>query len=288
MASSGIRIGAWDSLQWKHISPIYSESGQVIAAKIIVYAGDAEEYYSFITPEAYLSLKEWMDFRKSYGEKINGESWVMRDLWQTTNVKYGAKWGLAAYPKKLKSSGVKRIIERSLWEQGLRQHLKNNKKRHEWKAAHGLRKFYKTRRRKTSEIIVDSDEIVIRVPYSKPDTEIKSLIKEKISWILMKQKEIADSGKKIEISKPVYTKDSSLPYLGKNHKIQVKILDSQKENNRKVEKNSVKYKNGVLVFNIQPLLILSLARLAHSGLIHLMKIYGCSTNKHSNLPSRKN
>ena len=78
---------------------------------------------------------------------------------------------------------------------------------------HGTRKLeyfvFRTRRSKTSEIIVDSDEIVIRVPYSKPDTEIKSLIKEKISWILMKQKEISDSEKKIEISKPVYTKDSS-------------------------------------------------------------------------------
>jgi len=121
---------------------------------------------------------------------------------------------------------------------------------------HGTRKVeyfvFRTRRRKTSEIIVDSDEIVIRVPYSKPLTEIESLMKEKISWILMKQKEISDSGKKIEISKPLYSKDSSLPYLGKNRKIQIKILDSQKENDRKVEKNSVKYKNGVFVFNIQP------------------------------------
>jgi len=120
---------------------------------------------------------------------------------------------------------------------------------------HGTRKLeyfvFRTRRSKTSEIIVDSDEIVIRVPYSKPDTEIKSLIKEKISWILMKQKEISQSEKKIEISMPVYTKDSSLPYLGKNHKIQVKIMDSQKGNDRKVEKNSVKYKNEVFVFNIQ-------------------------------------
>ena len=45
---------------------------------------------------------------------------------------------------------------------------------------------FRTRRRKTSEIIVDSDEIVIRVPYSKPLTEIESLMKEKISWILRK------------------------------------------------------------------------------------------------------
>jgi len=145
MVSSGIRIGAWDSLQWKHISPITNESGIVISARIIVYAGDREVYYSFITPEAYSSLKEWMDFRASYGEKITEDSWLMRDLWQTTNMNYGARWGLAAYPKKLKSSGIKRIIERALWEQGLRQPLGKGEKRHEWKAAHGFRKFYKTR-----------------------------------------------------------------------------------------------------------------------------------------------
>ena len=86
-----------------------------------------------------------MDFRASYGEKISGESWVFRDLWQTTNITYGANLGLAAYPKKLKSSGIKRIIERALWEQGLRHPLTHGNKRHEWKATHGFRKFYKTR-----------------------------------------------------------------------------------------------------------------------------------------------
>ena len=76
-----------------------------------------------MTPEAYLSLKEWMDFRASYGEKITGDSFLMRDLWQTTNIDYGAKWGLATHPKNLKSSGIKRLIERALWEQGIRQPL---------------------------------------------------------------------------------------------------------------------------------------------------------------------
>jgi hypothetical protein len=44
----------------------------------------------------------------------------------------------------MKSSGVKRLLERALWEQGIRQPLENGKKRHEWKAAHGFRKFYET------------------------------------------------------------------------------------------------------------------------------------------------
>ena len=85
-----------------------------------------------------------MDFRESFGEKINGESWVMRDIWQTTNMTYGAKFGLATVTTKTSSSAIKRLIERAIWEQGLRQPLKNGQRRHEWKAAHGFRKFYKT------------------------------------------------------------------------------------------------------------------------------------------------
>ena len=46
MASSGIRIGAWDYLRWKHVSPITNDKGEIIAAKLLVYAGDPEQYYS--------------------------------------------------------------------------------------------------------------------------------------------------------------------------------------------------------------------------------------------------
>jgi integrase len=144
MASSGIRIGAWDYLQWKHVTPLHNGS-EVVAAKLLIYPGDQEEYYTFITPEAYAALKEWIDFRKEYGEQITDESWLMRDLWQTSNMSYGAKFGLATFPKKLKSSAIKRLIERALWEQGIRHTLVPGAKHHEWKAAHGFRKFYKSR-----------------------------------------------------------------------------------------------------------------------------------------------
>ncbi|MFL6497832.1 MAG: hypothetical protein ACJ70U_03920 [Nitrososphaera sp.] len=70
MASSGIRIGACEYLRWKHVKPLNDDKGKIVAAKLVVYAGDREEYYSFITPEAYSSLKDWIDFRASYGEKI--------------------------------------------------------------------------------------------------------------------------------------------------------------------------------------------------------------------------
>ncbi len=146
MASGGFRLGAWDYLRRKHVSPMTNEKAEVVAAKLIIYADEPEEYYTFITPEAFGALKVWMNFRASYSENINGESWVMRDLRQTTNMNYGAKWGLATCPRKLHSNAIKRLLNRALWEQGIRHTpLSARFKRHEWKAAHGYRKFYKTR-----------------------------------------------------------------------------------------------------------------------------------------------
>lgn len=144
MLSSGIRVGVFDFLRWKHIIPLQDDQRKTIAAKVIVYPGDKEEYFTFITLEAYNAIKDWMDFRASFGETITGESWVMRDIWQTTNVSYGAKWGLATFPKKLQSSAIKRLIDRALWEQGIRKPLKKGERRHEFKTVHGFRKYFKT------------------------------------------------------------------------------------------------------------------------------------------------
>ena len=71
----------------------------------------------------------------------------MCDLWRTSNMNYGAKWAFATNPKKLQSIATKkRLLDRALWEQGIRYtSLPAGVNRHEWKAAHGYRKFYKSR-----------------------------------------------------------------------------------------------------------------------------------------------
>lgn len=114
MASSGIRLGAWDNLQWKHVSQITNDNGEIMAARLQIYPDSPEAYFTFITPEAYKSLKDWIDYRISSGEQITGDSWLMRDLWQTTEMNYGARFGLATFPKQLKSSGIKSLLERAI------------------------------------------------------------------------------------------------------------------------------------------------------------------------------
>ena len=62
MASSGIRLGAWDYLHWKDIEPV-SKDGRVVAAKVTVYSGEEDEYFSFITPGALSELERWVSYR---------------------------------------------------------------------------------------------------------------------------------------------------------------------------------------------------------------------------------
>src|SRR5262249_23170284 len=45
MASSGMRVGAWDYLKWKHITPVMEgdmENRQILGAKVLLYAGHNE------------------------------------------------------------------------------------------------------------------------------------------------------------------------------------------------------------------------------------------------------
>ncbi len=104
MISSGIRVGSWSFLKWGDIKPI-EKDGEFVGAKIRIFNTKSNKYYySFITTEAYEAVKEWMEFRESFGEKISNESWVMRNLWQIKSQRYGNYLGLAKHPVQIKYS----------------------------------------------------------------------------------------------------------------------------------------------------------------------------------------
>jgi hypothetical protein len=178
MLSSGIRLGAFDFMKFKHITPIINqENGELIAGKLIVYPKEPEEYFTFITPESYLAIKEWMDFRASHGEHITGESWVMRDTWQKTNVRYGHRIGLAQYPKQFKSDGIKTLIKRAWRIQRIRADLKEGQKRHEFKTTHSFRKYFETKSMQVMKVmnvklLMDHDTGISKSYYRPTEQEL--------------------------------------------------------------------------------------------------------------------
>jgi hypothetical protein len=166
--SSGIRVGAWEYLKWKHIEPMRRED-KIVAAKIIVYAGENEQYFTFMTPEAFQSLQEWMDYRKKSGEEINGESWVMRTLWNTTDPKSDAKSS-----NKMCTAAIRALVQRALRSQGLRTTMIAH--RHEFKTNHGFRKFFQTNaepKMKSLDVMtLMGQDTGLAASYNKPTVEM--------------------------------------------------------------------------------------------------------------------
>jgi predicted metal-dependent hydrolase len=80
---------------------------------------------------------------------------------------------------------------------------------------HGPYDIIKSKRIKTSEIIVDADKVTIRTPLNKDISEIRKLILDKASWILKKQKEYKEIVP--QIVKPTFQEGSTLQYLGKDY-----------------------------------------------------------------------
>jgi integrase len=72
LASSGVREGAIPHLKLGDLEP------QQGCVKVLVYRGDPEEYVTFITPEAWEALQDYLEWRRRRGEKITVNSPVFR------------------------------------------------------------------------------------------------------------------------------------------------------------------------------------------------------------------
>jgi predicted metal-dependent hydrolase len=91
----------------------------------------------------------------------------------------------------------------------------------------------KSRRIKTSEIIVDADSVVIRIPFQKPASEVHNIVRKKADWILKKQLEYRVNNS--QIVKPTFQHGSTLPHLGKNYSLY--IINNQDTDEKVVFEN---------------------------------------------------
>lgn len=130
MVSGGFRVGAFGYLNVGDVTEL-----QGGLAKVRVYRGEPEEYFTFITPEANKAFKEYLAFRTAHGEIVTPKSPAMRDVFDSRGGK-----GRAREARRIPIFTLERDIVR-LWHKcGTRVEAK---RRHEFKAAHGFRKFFK-------------------------------------------------------------------------------------------------------------------------------------------------
>jgi integrase len=75
LASSGIRKGGIPLLKLRHLQD----------TKLVIYENTNEEYFTFITPECKQAIDSYLDMRSRYGEKLNDDSFLIREQFDVRN-----------------------------------------------------------------------------------------------------------------------------------------------------------------------------------------------------------
>ena len=134
LLTSGISEGSIQSLTISDWSPIH-RNNKLVAGKLVVYNGEPERYFTFITEECYHSIERYLEFRRDNGEELKHDSPLFRDKFDPIN-------GLSNDNiEPMTAPAIRQYYNRLLHSIGIR---KEAKRRHEF-SVHGYRKWYKTR-----------------------------------------------------------------------------------------------------------------------------------------------
>ena len=146
-SSGGLRIGAWNNLTWDCVFPIYKIHGnnddhdqysmaepdenasEIVCAAMIVYRGTPDEYVALISREAWEKLGTYRRELMRQTDRIPEKSDPLI---------------LARFlsPTALSANGVRNRIESLVARSGLREPLKDGRRRHEVPATHGFRRYW--------------------------------------------------------------------------------------------------------------------------------------------------
>jgi len=147
-SSGGFRLESWDYFTWKDVIFFKNDDDTYKGAALLVYRGDPESYFTFITPEACKALENYR------------ESW---------------KIDIGAYPKsddpliktvatpmirRLAQKGVRKRIDKIVTDIGLRPQLPPGVRRHEVQLDHGFRKYFNTMLRRAKVDYLDKEDMM--------------------------------------------------------------------------------------------------------------------------------
>jgi hypothetical protein len=134
MASTGMRIGAVPNLRIRNLEK-YNGS-----YKITVYENSKEEYITFCTPECFKAIESYLQYRERYGEKLRGDTFLIREIFNTRDTLRSANNG----NRKMSVSTLTKQLMEVGEKAGLRVRGKSAADKKDIMANHGLRKFFAT------------------------------------------------------------------------------------------------------------------------------------------------
>ena len=146
-SSGGFRLEAWDYFTWKDVI-FFKDADSYKGASLLIYRGDPESYWTFITPEACRALELYREnWKADIGEYPKPDDPLIKSV---------------RYPviRRLNQKGVRKRIDKIVSDIGLRPTLPIGKKRHEVQLDHGFRKYFNTMLRRAKVDYLDKEDMM--------------------------------------------------------------------------------------------------------------------------------
>ena len=147
-SSAGFRLEAWDYFTWKDVIFFKNNDESYKGAALLIYRGDTESYWTFITPEACQALEIYREAWKSdIGRYPKPDEPLVK------SVKFPVI-------RRLNQKGIRKRVEKMVRGIGLRPQLPPGKRRHEVKLDHGFRKYFNTMLRRAKVDYLDKEDMM--------------------------------------------------------------------------------------------------------------------------------
>jgi len=140
LSCTGVRVGSIPDIKLKHIQKIED------CYSVLVYAGDEEEYTTFMTPECSRMYESYIEKRTLEKEVMTNESPLFRQDYSYEKKSFQA----------LGVEGLKHLVHRAILKSGQRGTKSIN--RFDIQAVHSFRKFFATTLKNNPEISYSATE----------------------------------------------------------------------------------------------------------------------------------
>lgn len=147
-SSAGFRLEAWDYLTWKDVIFFKNNDGSYKGASLLIYRGDPESYWTFITPEACDALELYREnWKADVGNYPKPDDPLLKSI---------------RFPivRRLNQKGVRKRVDKIVHDIGLRPKLSLGQRRHEVQLDHGFRKYFNTMMRRAKVDYLDKEDMM--------------------------------------------------------------------------------------------------------------------------------